>query len=175
MGLSEVPCELLLFRMKKLWLFSNNLCSLPSEIALLATLEELAVRLSKRLDHDLTKAMLFQVNSNQLKSLPPELGLLTNLKWLNVRHSRLINLGLTRVVLSGRRQPAHVAPSGNRPAATARAARSANFELMERDLTSHVCALGLQQPAQMVAGRAGPVAEARAPLCATLGSSRSRS
>jgi hypothetical protein len=35
---------------------NNNLCSLPSEIALLATLEELAVRLPKRLDRDLTKS-----------------------------------------------------------------------------------------------------------------------
>jgi hypothetical protein len=44
MGLTEVPSEL--FRMKnlkELWLGINKLCSLPSEIALLATLEELAV------------------------------------------------------------------------------------------------------------------------------------
>jgi hypothetical protein len=57
MGLREVPCEL--FRMKsvkQLYLFGNNLCSLPSEIAHLSTLEELWVRLSKRLDRDLTKS-----------------------------------------------------------------------------------------------------------------------
>ena len=50
MGLTEVPCEL--FRMKNLktlTLLVNNLCSLPSAIALLTTLEELSVRLSKRL------------------------------------------------------------------------------------------------------------------------------
>jgi hypothetical protein len=50
MGLTEVPSEL--FRMKnvkQLWL-NNNLCSLPRAIAHLAKLEELDVRLSKRLD-----------------------------------------------------------------------------------------------------------------------------
>jgi hypothetical protein len=60
MGLTELPCEL--FRMKNLKILNlarNNLCSLPSEIAHLTTLEGLAVRLSKRLDRDLTKAMLF--------------------------------------------------------------------------------------------------------------------
>jgi Leucine-rich repeat (LRR) protein len=49
MGLTEVPCEL--FRMKNLktlYLFGNNLCSLPSEIAHLTTLEELSVRRLKR-------------------------------------------------------------------------------------------------------------------------------
>jgi hypothetical protein len=50
MGLTEVPSEL--FRMKnvvkELWLFNNNLCSLPSEIAHMITLERLIVRLSKR-------------------------------------------------------------------------------------------------------------------------------
>jgi hypothetical protein len=57
MGLTEVPCEL--FRMKsvkQLWLNDNNLCSLPSEIAHLSTLEKLFVRLSKRLGHDLTES-----------------------------------------------------------------------------------------------------------------------
>jgi Leucine-rich repeat (LRR) protein len=47
--MTEAPSEL--FRMKnvkRLWLFNNNLCSLPSEIAHLATLEMLIVRLSKR-------------------------------------------------------------------------------------------------------------------------------
>jgi Leucine-rich repeat (LRR) protein len=46
MGLTEVPCEL--FRkknVKTLWLNDNNLCSLPSEIAHLPTLEGLYVRL----------------------------------------------------------------------------------------------------------------------------------
>jgi Leucine-rich repeat (LRR) protein len=49
MGLMEVPSEL--FRMKslqQLWLFDNKLCSLPSDVAQLATLEWLYVRLSKR-------------------------------------------------------------------------------------------------------------------------------
>jgi hypothetical protein len=48
MGLTEVPCEL--FRMKnvkELQLTRNNLCSLPSEIVHLTTLETLWVRLSK--------------------------------------------------------------------------------------------------------------------------------
>ncbi len=88
MGLTEVPSELFRMRnVKKVWLYNNKLCSLPSEIAQLTTLEVLFVRLLKRFDHDLTKAMLFQVNSNQLTSLPPELGLLTNLKTLSVRQS----------------------------------------------------------------------------------------
>jgi Leucine-rich repeat (LRR) protein len=49
MGLMEVPSEL--FRMKslnQLGLAFNYLCSLPSEIAHLAMLETLWVRLSKR-------------------------------------------------------------------------------------------------------------------------------
>ncbi len=57
MGLMEVPSEL--FRMKNvksLWLNDNKLCSLPSEIAHLTTLETLIVRLLKRLDRDLTKS-----------------------------------------------------------------------------------------------------------------------
>jgi Leucine-rich repeat (LRR) protein len=57
MGLTEVAFEL--FRMKnvkQLRLNVNKLCSLPSEIAHLSTLEELWVRLSKRLDRDLTKS-----------------------------------------------------------------------------------------------------------------------
>jgi Leucine-rich repeat (LRR) protein len=44
-----VPSEL--FRMKNvktLWLIRNKLCSLPSEIAHMITLERLIVRLSKR-------------------------------------------------------------------------------------------------------------------------------
>ena len=72
MGLSEVPSEL--FRMKNLkglYLESNKLCSLPSEIAHLTTLETLWVRLLKRLDRELTKShrcdstssRLFRVNS----------------------------------------------------------------------------------------------------------------
>jgi Leucine-rich repeat (LRR) protein len=73
---------------KTLLLGFNKLCSLPSEIALMTTVEMLNVRLSKRSDRDLTIAALFQVEGNQLTSLPPELGLLTNLKWLNVRQSR---------------------------------------------------------------------------------------
>jgi hypothetical protein len=57
MGLTEVPSEL--FRMEHvntLDLYNNNLCSLPSEIALMTTLEGLYVRLSKRYDRDLTKS-----------------------------------------------------------------------------------------------------------------------
>jgi hypothetical protein len=57
MGLTEVPSEL--FRMKnlrRLDLYNNKLCSLPSEIAHLETLERLLVRLSKRLDRDLTES-----------------------------------------------------------------------------------------------------------------------
>jgi Leucine-rich repeat (LRR) protein len=49
MGLTEVPLEL--FHMKNvklLWLYGNKLCSLPSDIAHLETLETLHVRLSKR-------------------------------------------------------------------------------------------------------------------------------
>jgi Leucine-rich repeat (LRR) protein len=49
MGLTEVPSEL--FRMKnlkRLLLANNNVCSLPSDIAQLTTLEKLGVRLSKR-------------------------------------------------------------------------------------------------------------------------------
>jgi Leucine-rich repeat (LRR) protein len=56
MGLTEVPSEL--FRMtnvKRLWLNNNNLCSLPREISHLTKLETLYVRLSKRLDRDLTE------------------------------------------------------------------------------------------------------------------------
>jgi hypothetical protein len=57
MGLTEVPSEL--FRMKNvknLYLYDNNLCSLPSEIAHLNTLEVLSVRFSKRSDRDLTES-----------------------------------------------------------------------------------------------------------------------
>jgi Leucine-rich repeat (LRR) protein len=49
MGLTELPTEL--FRMKNvktLVLGNNKLCSLPSDIAHITTLEELWVRLSKR-------------------------------------------------------------------------------------------------------------------------------
>jgi Leucine-rich repeat (LRR) protein len=49
MGLTGLPSEL--FRMKNvksLFFHDNYLCSLPSKIAHLATLEELYVRLSKR-------------------------------------------------------------------------------------------------------------------------------
>jgi internalin A len=96
MGLTEVPSEL--FRMKnvkELHLYGNKLCSLPSEIAYLAKLEELWVRLSKRLDRALTICRCFQVFNNQLTSLPPELGLLTNLKMLYVRHSKQMDHDLT--------------------------------------------------------------------------------
>jgi hypothetical protein len=60
-GLTEVPSEL--FRLKNaktIWLGNNNLCSLPSEIAHLPTLEKLDVRFSKRLHHDLTKSHVFR-------------------------------------------------------------------------------------------------------------------
>jgi Leucine-rich repeat (LRR) protein len=55
MGITELPSEL--FRMKNvkfLSLNANSLCSLPSDIAQLETLATLYVRLSKRLDRDLT-------------------------------------------------------------------------------------------------------------------------
>jgi hypothetical protein len=51
LGLTEVPSDL--FRMKNvkdLWLDGNNLCSLPSDIALMTTLEWLAVWRLKRLE-----------------------------------------------------------------------------------------------------------------------------
>jgi hypothetical protein len=51
---------------KALYLANNNLCSLPSDIAHLAMLDTLVVRLSRRSDHDLTTGPLFQVNRNQL-------------------------------------------------------------------------------------------------------------
>jgi Leucine-rich repeat (LRR) protein len=90
MGLTEVPSELFCMKnLKTLHLSGNDLCSLPSEIAHLKTLERLYVRLLYRLDRDLTNShVVFQVSSNQLTSLSPELGLLTNLKSLFVRHSR---------------------------------------------------------------------------------------
>jgi Leucine-rich repeat (LRR) protein len=56
MGLTEVPSEL--FRMKnlkRLTLANNELCSLPSKLAHLTTLELFYVRLSKRSDRDLTQ------------------------------------------------------------------------------------------------------------------------
>jgi hypothetical protein len=57
MGLTEMPSELLRMKsVKQLWLINNNLCSLPSEISHLSTLERLIVRLSKGLDRDLTKS-----------------------------------------------------------------------------------------------------------------------
>jgi hypothetical protein len=60
MALTEVPSELLRMKnVKALYLHNNNLRSLPSDIAQLATLEWLHVRLSKRLDHDLTTGTLF--------------------------------------------------------------------------------------------------------------------
>jgi hypothetical protein len=68
MGLTELPSEL--FRMKnlrRLDLSFNKLCSLPSEIAHLTTLEQLWVRLSKRLDRDLTqKPRCFRCNATSL-------------------------------------------------------------------------------------------------------------
>jgi Leucine-rich repeat (LRR) protein len=46
MGLTEVPSELFCMKnLKTLYLSVNNLCSLPSEIAHLTTLEKLDVRL----------------------------------------------------------------------------------------------------------------------------------
>jgi Leucine-rich repeat (LRR) protein len=48
MNLMELPSELLrVKKVKTLWLDNNNLCSLPSEIAHLTTLEELTVRFLK--------------------------------------------------------------------------------------------------------------------------------
>jgi Leucine-rich repeat (LRR) protein len=46
MGLTEVPSELFCMKnLKSLVLNDNKLCSLPSEIALMTTLERLNVRL----------------------------------------------------------------------------------------------------------------------------------
>jgi hypothetical protein len=45
MGLTEVPSELCRMKNLELHLYNNNLCSLPSEIAHLSTLERLYVRL----------------------------------------------------------------------------------------------------------------------------------
>jgi hypothetical protein len=56
MCLTDVPSELFRTKnLKQLYLNYNNLCSLPSEIAHLTTLERLNVRFSKRLDRDLTQ------------------------------------------------------------------------------------------------------------------------
>jgi Leucine-rich repeat (LRR) protein len=60
MGLTEVPSELLRMKnVKTLYLHTNNLCSLPSELAHLATLEELHVRSLKQFHRDLTTGTLF--------------------------------------------------------------------------------------------------------------------
>jgi hypothetical protein len=57
MGLTELPSELFCMKnLKTLHLSGNDLCSLPSDIAHLTTLEQLIVRLSKRLGRDLTKS-----------------------------------------------------------------------------------------------------------------------
>jgi hypothetical protein len=127
----EVPSEL--FRMKslkELYLYNNNLCSLPSEIALMTTLEQLWVRLSKRLDRDLTKS---RVDSGQRKP--------THVSSARARSAdqsedtlrpafEADGLVLTRHVRSGRQEPAHVAPCRNRPAQTARVARRTKVELI---------------------------------------------
>jgi Leucine-rich repeat (LRR) protein len=48
MGLTELPSELFQMKnVKQLYLYDNNLGSLPSEIAQLTVLEELFVRLSR--------------------------------------------------------------------------------------------------------------------------------
>jgi hypothetical protein len=54
LGLTEVPFALFRMKNEELWLGNNNLCSLPSDIAHLARLERLYVRLLKRFNHDLT-------------------------------------------------------------------------------------------------------------------------
>jgi Leucine-rich repeat (LRR) protein len=48
LGLTEVPFALFRMKNEELWLGNNNLCSLPSDIAHLARLERLYVRLLKR-------------------------------------------------------------------------------------------------------------------------------
>jgi hypothetical protein len=63
MDLTEVPSEL--FRMKNLKilsLFNNNICSLPSDIAQLTTLEKLEVRLSifEAIWRDLNRHVVFR-------------------------------------------------------------------------------------------------------------------
>jgi Leucine-rich repeat (LRR) protein len=72
MGLTDVPSEL--FRMKNLKelnLSNNKLCSLPSEIAQLATLERLYVRLSKRLDRSDQKRCCFRSMSTSSRLFRP--------------------------------------------------------------------------------------------------------
>jgi hypothetical protein len=192
-----------------LLLSDNKLCSLPSDIAHMETLATIYVRLSKRLDHDLTTAMLLlsgrrqpaRVSSARARSadqsqdarcaaleadgscsdaasrafrLAPTSSRLfrpSSVCWPILRRStcgtRQMHLDLTHVSCQGRRQPAHVAASGNRPADTSGGALSAKFESSGLDLTQ-VCQ-DSQQSAQMAAGRAGPSAESQAPLCATLG------
>jgi Leucine-rich repeat (LRR) protein len=71
-GLTEAPFELFHMKcLKDLSLHYNNLCSLPSEIALMTTLELFNVRRLKRVDRGLTtvfrspstNSRLFRANS----------------------------------------------------------------------------------------------------------------
>ena len=60
MGLTELPSELFHIKNLKIYLNNNNLCSLPSEIAHLAMLEWLYVRLSRLINLDLTHGRAFR-------------------------------------------------------------------------------------------------------------------
>jgi hypothetical protein len=109
MGLTELPSELFCMKnLKELFLSCNKLCSLPSEIAHLSTLERLIVRLSKGLDRDLTKSHCVSglqqpvhVSSARARSADqsqdPQRGAV----------EAVVDHDLT--LLSGRPQPAHVA------------------------------------------------------------------
>jgi hypothetical protein len=115
MGLTDVPCEL--FHMKNvttLNLFNNKLCSLPSEIAHLATLEVLFVRLSKRLDRDLTESHAVFLGHEQpahissARARSADQSQKAQCAVVKAHTDRDLTL---RLVLSGRLQPAHVAAS----------------------------------------------------------------
>jgi hypothetical protein len=108
MGLTEITSEL--FRMKNVmefYLISNKLCSLPSEIALMTTLEKLYVRLSKRLREQ-----------SALRAVGNDLGL--DDRDLTERH-----------VVSGRAQPAHVSSARTRSAGQSQAAHGATLETVD--------------------------------------------
>jgi Leucine-rich repeat (LRR) protein len=67
MGLTELPSELFdMTDVTTLFLANNNLCSLPSEIAELAMLDTLLVRLSKRSDRGLTGVFRLTATSSRL-------------------------------------------------------------------------------------------------------------
>jgi hypothetical protein len=122
MGLTEVPSELFCMKnLKTLYLHYNKLCSLPSEIAHLTTLEVLSVRFSKRFDRDLTIVVVSgrqpaHVSSARTRAADQSQGALRA-----ALETDGLDLTLRRV-LSAPQQPAHVPTSRNRPADAARGA-----------------------------------------------------